>query len=69
MRCSGNEDAMSTEPVDERIEQLHQEAVDSGAQYYIDPETGLLTMTASYHLDRGECCKSDCRHCPYNEDS
>ncbi|MEM8586251.1 MAG: DUF5522 domain-containing protein [Bacteroidota bacterium] len=22
-------------------------------------------MTAAYHLKRGHCCKSGCRHCPY----
>jgi Family of unknown function (DUF5522) len=24
-----------------------------------------LVFTAAYHLRRGSCCKSDCRHCPY----
>jgi hypothetical protein len=22
-------------------------------------------FTAAYHLKRGYCCNSDCRHCPY----
>jgi hypothetical protein len=25
----------------------------------------LMVFTAAYHLKRGSCCKSDCRHCPY----
>jgi hypothetical protein len=31
--------------------------------YYI--ENGLLVFTEAYHLRRGHCCKSGCRHCPY----
>ncbi|MBP9682571.1 MAG: hypothetical protein KBD76_14280 [Bacteriovorax sp.] len=33
--------------------------------YYINPE-GNLVFTESYHLKRGFCCQSGCRHCPYN---
>lgn len=28
-------------------------------------ENGLLVYTAAYHLKRGHCCGSRCRHCPY----
>lgn len=31
--------------------------------YYF--ESGLMVFTAAYHLKRGYCCKSGCRHCPY----
>lgn len=31
--------------------------------YYI--ENNLQVFTAWYHLKRGYCCKSNCRHCPY----
>ncbi|KAA6456941.1 hypothetical protein DYQ86_24175 [Acidobacteria bacterium AB60] len=31
--------------------------------YYI--EDGLIVFTAAYHLKRGYCCGSGCRHCPY----
>jgi len=31
--------------------------------YYI--ENGLYVFTAAYHLRRGYCCGSRCRHCPY----
>jgi hypothetical protein len=24
-----------------------------------------LVFTAAYHLKRGSCCRSGCRHCPY----
>lgn len=29
-------------------------------------ENGLLVYTAAYHLKRGQCCGSGCRHCPYD---
>ena len=28
-------------------------------------ERGLLVYTAAFHLKRGSCCGSGCRHCPY----
>jgi hypothetical protein len=28
-------------------------------------EGPYLIFTAAYHLRRGYCCNSDCRHCPY----
>jgi len=31
--------------------------------YYF--ENGLMVFTQAYHLKRGYCCKSGCRHCPY----
>jgi len=32
---------------------------------YADPDTGLFVLTAAYLADRGRCCHSGCRHCPY----
>lgn len=34
-----------------------------GRDYYV--EEGLVVFTAQYHLRRGSCCGSGCRHCPY----
>lgn len=48
-----------------RIQELHQEACQNERDFYIDPETGYQVMTAFYHLKRGHCCESGCRHCPY----
>ncbi|MGD0830133.1 MAG: DUF5522 domain-containing protein [Terracidiphilus sp.] len=31
--------------------------------YYYEGAT--LVFTAAYHLKRGSCCNSGCRHCPY----
>jgi hypothetical protein len=28
-------------------------------------ENGLLVYPAAFHLKRGSCCGSGCRHCPY----
>ncbi len=35
--------------------------------FYKTPE-GYLVFTEQYHLRRGYCCKSGCRHCPYGYD-
>jgi hypothetical protein len=43
----------------------HQAAVGAGEPGYADPETGLFVFTSAYHLERGTCCDSGCRHCPY----
>ncbi|MEM9671326.1 MAG: DUF5522 domain-containing protein [Bacteroidota bacterium] len=32
--------------------------------YYVTDE-GLWVFTEHYHLKRGYCCRSGCRHCPY----
>jgi hypothetical protein len=32
--------------------------------YYEGP---YLVFTAAYHIKRGSCCHSGCRHCPYGE--
>jgi hypothetical protein len=34
--------------------------------YYEGP---YLVFTAAYHLKRGYCCNSNCRHCPYRDPS
>lgn len=28
-------------------------------------EGSFMVFTEAYHLRRGYCCNSDCRHCPY----
>ncbi len=35
-----------------------------GRDYYFN-EDGLMVMTAEYHLRRGYCCGSGCKHCPW----
>ena len=43
----------------------HDAATNAGEDGYLDPLTGLFVFTAAYHLNRGACCDSGCRHCPY----
>ena len=33
--------------------------------FYMDGP--YLVFTAAYHLKRGACCHSGCRHCPYGD--
>jgi hypothetical protein len=42
-----------------RVEKLTQEDF-----YYEGP---YLVFTEAYHLKRGYCCDSGCRHCPYRD--
>jgi Family of unknown function (DUF5522) len=39
------------------------EGLEPGVDYYY--EGPYLVFTANYHLKRGSCCNSGCRHCPY----
>ena len=34
-----------------------------GIDFYL--ENGLVVFTSQYLRDRGYCCTSGCRHCPY----
>jgi hypothetical protein len=43
----------------------HDAAVDAGEPGYLDPATGLFVFTAVALRARGQCCSSQCRHCPY----
>ena len=36
---------------------------ENNSHYYL--ENGKIVFTAIYHLERGYCCGSNCRHCPY----
>ena len=49
----------------EKLDFASQETpIEDEADYYLD-ENGLMVFTRSYHLRRGSCCESGCRHCPY----
>lgn len=36
-----------------------------GEDFYL--ENGRVVFTAAFHLRRGHCCGSGCRHCPYGK--
>jgi hypothetical protein len=43
----------------------HEAAMAAGRPTYRDPATGFEVFTARYLWERGTCCDSGCRHCPY----
>ncbi|XP_076403638.1 uncharacterized protein C1orf53 homolog isoform X1 [Peromyscus maniculatus bairdii] len=40
---------------------------EAGQLSYVDPATGYVVFTRLAHLQRGACCGSACRHCPYGQ--
>ncbi|XP_004415568.1 PREDICTED: uncharacterized protein C1orf53 homolog [Odobenus rosmarus divergens] len=50
-----------------RIVDLHAGACAAGQLHYVDPATGYTVLTQLAHLQRGKCCGSACRHCPYGQ--
>jgi len=51
--------SMSSAPIPEQRQAPTPEAHEF---YYDGP---YIVFTAEYHLRRGWCCQSGCRHCPY----
>ncbi len=49
----------------ELIISAHEQAQARGRRTYLDPATGLIVQTRAAHLERGTCCESGCRHCPW----
>ena len=49
----------------DEILRAHAAAMEAGEPGYLDPDSGLFVLTAAYLADRGTCCDSGCRHCPY----
>lgn len=45
---------------------IHQNACLNEESGYMDPITGLFVLTSFYLQERGTCCGSGCRHCPYS---
>lgn len=52
---------MSTHKDEEELETFVE-----GKDYYF--ENGLMVLTARFLLNRGYCCNSGCRHCPFPAD-
>ena len=49
----------------ELILAAHLAALEANAAGYKDPKSGAFVFTAQTLADRGYCCNSGCRHCPY----
>ena len=47
------------------VRRMHDDAVTAGATTYTDPDSGYMVFCRKAHIDRGKCCGSGCRHCPY----
>jgi hypothetical protein len=45
------------------VESASGNQLEEDVDYYI--EDGLYVFTEHYLLNRGYCCQSGCRHCPY----
>lgn len=59
-------DRLSPEhPAYPAIVAAHEQAIQLGQPGYLDPATGHFVFTAAEHWERGTCCASGCRHCPY----
>jgi hypothetical protein len=54
-------------PHRDEILSAHRDAMAAGDDGYVDPVTGLFVFTAASLTERGTCCESRCRHCPYFE--
>jgi hypothetical protein len=48
-------------PSEQKVESVGEELLPEDFYY----EGPYMVFTATYHLRRGYCCNSDCRHCPY----
>ncbi|XP_055966789.1 uncharacterized protein C1orf53 homolog [Sorex fumeus] len=73
-RSTGRPEGTETRPASQeltaaerRIVELHAAACAAGQLNYMDPATGYLVFTQLAHLQRGSCCGSACRHCPYGQ--
>jgi len=48
---------------EQRSERLQRLGLEPGDYYY--SQEGYIVFTEQYHLKRGYCCQSGCRHCPF----
>ncbi|KEO88689.1 hypothetical protein EH31_16165 [Erythrobacter longus] len=55
--------------IDDDVSSVHRAACDRGEATYIDPQTGFMVFTKVGLLERGKCCGSRCRHCPFGHEN
>jgi hypothetical protein len=53
------------DPARPAILAAHARALVEGDAGYADPVSGLFVFSAAFLAERGTCCDSSCRHCPY----
>lgn len=54
-------------PQYDEVMKRHSEAINKDEFYYVDPISSIEVFTAKYLSERGCCCGSGCRYCPYGE--
>jgi hypothetical protein len=54
-------------PLYDEIMAAQADAIRQGKSLYRDPDSDLYVMTAVHLWERGYCCYSGCRHCPWVE--
>jgi ABC-type Fe3+-hydroxamate transport system substrate-binding protein/diphthamide synthase (EF-2-diphthine--ammonia ligase) len=59
-------DTKAKEEEDAGFVTVHRQACDAGQHTYSDPATGYQVFTELAHQQRGKCCGSGCRHCPFS---
>jgi hypothetical protein len=42
---------------------MKKQQLEQNVHYYL--ENGKIVFTENYHIQRGKCCGSKCRHCPF----
>lgn len=57
---------MSQHDEDLESETSRTETFVEGLDFYF--EDGLMVLTRRYLLNRGYCCESGCRHCPFTDE-
>ena len=60
-----SEAQITSDSEDADLSQRKDEELQAGRDYYL--ENGLLVFTATFLRQRGYCCESGCRHCPYKD--
>jgi hypothetical protein len=53
------------DPARAEILAAHARSLVAGDAGYADPVSGLFVFGAAFLAERGTCCDSGCRHCPY----
>ena len=52
---------------EKRVEETEKpKPLEEGRDFYFD--SGLMVLTTHFLLERGYCCHSGCRHCPYPDE-
>ncbi|XP_034555984.1 uncharacterized protein C1orf53 homolog [Notolabrus celidotus] len=67
LKTSNDRGAAEITEEERDIHRAHTEACEAKKQMYVDPSSGYKVFTEYAHLQRGKCCGSACRHCPYGQ--